>query len=182
VKYFSGFNGLHQWILIESQIAARLRWVKSALGRHIHVNEDNAKGVSGRNTMMRKAVNAIIQGSGADMTKYALPIMRKRFSELEERYASQLRGRGVNITNVSHDEVNFEAPGYIAWYIEKSQVKCIMNPDDYKGRALDEFMMGCAFSEAGREAMEVAERYVFDKLGSNMPAKVESSMSVYWKH
>jgi hypothetical protein len=30
--------------------------------------------------------------------------------------------------------------------------------------------------------MEDAERYLFDKLGSNMPAKVEAEMSVYWKH
>ncbi|MFO0089375.1 MAG: DNA polymerase [bacterium] len=181
-KYFNGFSGLYEWIQVESQIAARTRWIKSALGRHIQVNEDNAKGIGGRGTMMRKAVNAIIQGSGADMTKLALPLMRRAFNQLEERYAPQLRGRTANILNVSHDEVNFEAPGYIKWYYKGNAIHTVTDPDEYKGKELDEFMMARDFSNVGKKCMEDAERYLFDKLGSNMPAKVEAEMSVYWKH
>ena len=101
--YFKGFNGLKRWLEITGEVALITRWVKSASGRMLMCGEDNAKGIGGANTLRRRAANMIIQSSGADMCKLALPMIDSTLKKLDMKYYPILKGRESRIINAVHD-------------------------------------------------------------------------------
>jgi DNA polymerase I-like protein with 3'-5' exonuclease and polymerase domains len=176
-QYFTGFHGLYTWIEITGSLCSRTRWVRSAMGRFINVNEDNAKGIAGKSTTRRKAVNSVIQSSGSEMLKISLPRVRQAIETINagERRAS--------IINATHDEINLLVPGYVAWQVDNSRVVPILDQDYYTGPQLDEFMLAQRYAAAALHQMESAGNYILkDVLGSDIPCRAKPNIHRYWSH
>lgn len=95
-KYFSypdGFYGLGTWLESMATTGSELRWIITATGELIFVNELNSKGIGDSGAAKRKAVNSPIQGLGATQKKLALARAQKKFTKLNDKYRNIIRGR-----------------------------------------------------------------------------------------
>jgi DNA polymerase-1 len=99
--YFNEYAGVDAFMTRTLESAAKLGYVETILGRRRAIN--GIKNTSGRNLNLaeRTAVNAVIQGSAADLIKRAMIDVDRRIQ------AERLEGR---LLLQIHDELVFEAP------------------------------------------------------------------------
>lgn len=101
-KYFSRFNGVHSYIQIQRQKAARDGFVTTALGRRSYINPYDHK-------WENNAINSPIQGGAADFTKIW---GRKTWEK------TRAAGLPPTIVGFIHDEMVYDMPKAVAKEME----------------------------------------------------------------
>lgn len=72
MEYFKGFPQLKRWLDVQAVLGKERKWIRTASNRLCFIAESNAKGIDDANGHARKACNAAVQSSCADMMKMAL--------------------------------------------------------------------------------------------------------------
>jgi DNA polymerase I-like protein with 3'-5' exonuclease and polymerase domains len=184
-SYPEGFYQLGYWLQSVATLGSAQRFIKTPLGNHIFINQANAKGLSDTNTIKRKAANHAIQAPCAEMTKIALINVAKEFEKLDWKYKKVLGDRRGIIGPPVHDELNVLVPGDCnierVEKVNDQGITCVK----YKS-SLDlnnpEHLMAHEYSQATKNGMEKAMRYIFDLVNSDIPALAEMSINRYWDH
>ena len=170
-RYYKQFPGMKKWMEQVSSFAQIEGRLRNVYGRMIYVAESNAKGLSGGNTVVRKAINAEIQGTASDMMKLAVKYIKEDpsidFTNNNEYWAQP----------IVHDEKNCLVKGN--WSIKNKR----FNNEGILEYDL-EFDSNVTY-KAGLivKHMEQAESDILSPLISKpFPSKAEASISFYWKH
>lgn len=98
-EYMNKYRGVKRWIGLTEKDVLRRLCVQNVFGRYrrfpdIHHVDDKAK-----YRRLRQAANFLIQGTAADLFKYALV-----------RVSKFIEGTGIRIVNVVHDDIQFYFP------------------------------------------------------------------------
>lgn len=93
-KYFARFRGVADWTYRQHNMAQRMGYVVTPIGRRIWINPYNRQ-------WQNNSINAPIQGGAADMTKYALAFLHKE---------TKLRGLPYGVCLLVHDEMVCDLP------------------------------------------------------------------------
>lgn len=110
--YFDKFPGLKRWLDRMATLARYQKWVEDSVGRKYFVAESNAKGGDDENTWVRKACNAIIQGTSATMSKRAGFKTVQAYEKLNDYYCTRIVGfNRAELVAVVHDEIVSYVPG-----------------------------------------------------------------------
>lgn len=97
--YMSKYRGVKRWISLTEKDVLRKLHVQNVFGRYRRFPDINHVDDKARYRRLRQAANFLIQGSAADLFKYAL-VRVKKFIE----------GTGIRIVNVVHDDIQFYFP------------------------------------------------------------------------
>ena len=100
--YFQEYAGVDAFITRTLESALASGRVETILGRRRPINGIKNTTGRNRNAAERAAVNAVIQGSAADLIKRAMLAVDRRIAE---------RGLQARMLLQIHDELVFEAPG-----------------------------------------------------------------------
>ena len=100
-EYFAGFPAVEKFIRYTHTDCRRLGYVETLVGRRRHLPEVMHHDRQKRSMAEREAVNSIIQGSAADITKTAM---------LNIEFDPELNLMGAWLLNQIHDEVVCEVP------------------------------------------------------------------------
>jgi len=164
-NYLKGFPNLNKWLKTNHERGKVEKIVTIPSGRRISIWERNAKGVHNAESTGRKAVNAIVQGSAADMTKLACLYIKKRVKDIKS-------------LSVVHDEYNCEIPGtckLIDIKVDNGYMKPIFEVSNESKEIADEIV----------KCMEDAERDIIEMMGVNRDeiiVGVSRELAPYWKH
>lgn len=110
--YFAKFSGLKAWLDTQATLAKYQKWVQDSVGRKYFIAESNAKGSEDENTWVRKACNALIQGTSATMSKRAAWYVLQAYEKLNDYYCTRLNGfNRAELVAVIHDEIVSYVPG-----------------------------------------------------------------------
>jgi hypothetical protein len=170
-RYYKQFPGMQPWMEQVSSFAQIEGTIRNLYDRLIYVAESNAKGLSGGNTVVRKSINADIQGTASDMMKLAVRNI------MNDSLINFTDNKNFWAQPIVHDELNCLVKGN--WYIKNERV-------DKEGLLeydleFDEEVVYKANLIV--KHMEEAESEILSPIvGSPFPSKATSSVSFYWKH
>jgi DNA polymerase-1 len=98
-KYMRKYRGVKQWVkLTDNEVLERLK-VQNLFGRYRRFPDINHVDDKGKYRRLRQAANFLVQGTAADLFKYALV-----------RVSKFIEGTGIRIVNVVHDDIQFYFP------------------------------------------------------------------------
>jgi DNA polymerase I-like protein with 3'-5' exonuclease and polymerase domains len=97
--YMRKYRGVQRWINLTENDVLRKLHVQNVFGRYRRFPDINHVDDKGRYRRLRQAANFLIQGSAADLFKYALVRVNKF-----------IKGTGIKIVNVVHDDIQFYFP------------------------------------------------------------------------
>ncbi len=100
-QYFARYPGVRQYMEDTRRLAAERGYVETVFGRRLYLPEINSRNGQRRNQAERAAINAPMQGTAADIIKYA---MIRAHHRLQRDFP-----RTLMIMQV-HDELIFEVP------------------------------------------------------------------------
>ena len=106
--YFKSYSGVKKWLDKAGQDALKLGYAKTVLGRKRWFEQppkDHPDYLKLAGSIERQGKNMPIQGTNADITKYALIYIAQRFKK---------EGWDAHLTHTVHDEIVAEAPAEIA--------------------------------------------------------------------
>jgi DNA polymerase-1 len=106
--YFKSYTGVKKWLDKAGQDALKLGYAKTILGRRRWFElppKDHPDYLKLAGSIERQGKNMPIQGTNADITKYALIYISQRFKK---------EGWDAHLTHTVHDEIVAEAPTEIA--------------------------------------------------------------------
>lgn len=109
-NYFEKFKGVKRYMDFQKQQVLRTHYSRSASGRMMRYEFDEADGKS-RSQAQRNAVNGPIQATGADILKRALRI----FYDATKGLTSQIK-----VVNIVHDEINVEVSDELVPEVQKT--------------------------------------------------------------
>ena len=191
-KYFSypdGFYGLGTWLESMAITGSELRWIITATGELIFINELNSKGIGDSGAAKRKAVNSPIQGLGATQKKLALARAQKKFTRLNDKYRNIIRGREGVLGGEIHDESLAFIPGECFFELipdEKlnKKYKC---SDYYKPKVkwdenIGEHALALEYGAALKSSMEEGMQETFDLIGTDIPPGSSVEVAPWWVH
>ncbi len=100
-KYFSIYSQVKPWEQKQLLKAKQNNFVRTLIGRKIYINGLDSEDKKIRNSAERRAVNAVVQGSAADIIKGAMVALGK---------SKELSNLGAKMIIQVHDELVFECP------------------------------------------------------------------------
>ena len=98
-KYMRKYSGVKQWVRITDAVVVDKLEVQNLFGRYRRFPDINHVDDKGRYRRLRQAANFLVQGTAADLFKYALV-----------RVSKFIKGTGIRIVNVVHDDIQFYFP------------------------------------------------------------------------
>lgn len=98
-NYMDTYRGVKHWIKRTESEVQRDLCVQNVFGRYRRFPDINHVDDMARFRRLRQASNFLIQGSAADLFKYALV-----------RVAKMIEGTGIRVVNVVHDDIQFYFP------------------------------------------------------------------------
>lgn len=98
-KYMRKYRGVKQWVKMTDNEVLSKKLVQNLFGRYRRFPDINHVDDKGKYRRLRQAANFLVQGTAADLFKYALV-----------RVAKFIEGTGIRIVNVVHDDIQFYFP------------------------------------------------------------------------
>ena len=173
--YFNMFPELKDYIDRVSTLAKYQKWVECPVtNRRYFIGESNAKGLSDDNTIQRKAVNTIVQGVSAIMTKKAAYLIDQNFEKLNNKYSKDFPiGNHGRIVALVHDECVSYIPGQgkVIDMIEKEGIwtpKYEYQPISYE------------YAKAQENGMKKAMDELLHPLVPDFPSKADCALGTSW--
>lgn len=164
-RHRKSYKTYYDWAAEVGRIAVARGYAINTEGRIRWVDEANSKG-SGESTE-RNAVNFLVQGMAADMTKEADIRLREAF-----------RGTGIKGLLAVHDALLFKIPGtYEILWDESEQKNGVWTKLKYK--------INKEAEEIGNKIiaiMEEVETEMFSYLGSPIKGKADIGIKPFWSH
>jgi len=191
-KYFSypdGFYGLGEYLKSTALIGSEVRWVRTATGELIFVNESNSKGLSDSGAASRKSVNSPNQGLGSTQKKIALALADKKFTKLNDKYRNVIRGREGVLGGEIHDESLAFIPGECYFHLvpdeklnEKYNTDIYVKPQVEFDENIGEHALALEYGAALKSSMEEAMQETFDIIGTDIPPGSSVEVAPWWIH
>lgn len=98
-QYFKTYPGIKEYIKETTEFAKQHGYVQTVTGRKCNIPDIRSSNHMTKSFAERSAINAPIQGSAADITKYAMVKLNKTLASFDTKMILQI-----------HDELIFEAP------------------------------------------------------------------------
>jgi DNA polymerase I-like protein with 3'-5' exonuclease and polymerase domains len=188
--YFAGYPELRAWLTNASNHGGACGYVVNPQGLLMFVAESNAKGVENEESTRRKAANALVQSTSAQMCKLALIDIDEKFMELDAEYPGQIPAQ---IGPPVHDEINLYVPG--DWQITERVEKGMRIQE---GIHVDEMIPTGPQEERARRYVLVARKAMQDAMCElldsgiraafperpdiSFPSGVDVKVNRYWEH
>ncbi|RUO63178.1 DNA polymerase I [Pseudidiomarina insulisalsae] len=140
-KYFERFPGVHDYMESKRQQAKRDGFVETLFGRRLHLPEIRAQNAARRKAAERAAINAPMQGTAADIIKYAMikvaEFMRKEVTDAQAWMIMQV-----------HDELVFEVRDDQVERLQKALVEVMESAVELDVPLIAEAGVGANWDEA----------------------------------